>query len=52
MDPPVRFEVRALGVDLLAAFVVAHVDPPPLDVGRIRIHGLQVHHRPAEQEEA
>lgn len=30
--PPVGFEVGALGVNFFAAFIVAHVDPSPLDV--------------------
>lgn len=44
VDPPVRFEVGTLGVNLLTAFVVAHVDPPPLDVRGVGIDWLQVHH--------
>lgn len=30
--PPVGFEVGALGVNFFAAFIVAHVDPSPLEV--------------------
>lgn len=30
MYPPVGFEVRALGVNFFTAFIIAHVDPPPL----------------------
>lgn len=44
--PPVGFEVGALGVNFFAAFVIAHVDPPPLQVQRIGVDGLQVHPRP------
>lgn len=51
MYPPVGFEVGALGVNFFAAFVVAHVDPPPLDVWRIWINGLQVHNRPETPKE-
>lgn len=32
MYPPVGFEVGALGVNFFTAFIVTHVDPPPLDV--------------------
>lgn len=42
--PPVGFEVGTLGVNFFTAFVVAHVDPPPLDVWRVRVDWLQVHH--------
>lgn len=45
--PPVGFEVGALGVNFFTAFVVTHVDPPPLDVRRIRINRLQVNNRPS-----
>lgn len=44
--PPVRFEVGALGVNFFTAFIIAHVDPPPLQVQRIGVDGLQVHTRP------
>lgn len=44
------FEVGTLGVNFFTAFIVTHVDPPPLDVGRVRIDGLQVHHRPEREE--
>lgn len=30
--PPVGFEVGTLGVNFFTAFIVTHVDPPPLDV--------------------
>lgn len=51
MYPPVGFEVGALGVNFFAAFVVAHVDPSPLDVWRIWIDGFQVHNRPETPKE-
>lgn len=44
--PSVSFEVRALGVDFFAALVVAHMDPPPLDVRGVGVRRLQVQHRP------
>lgn len=44
MYPPVRLEMGTLRVNFFTAFVVAHVDPPPLDIWRIRIDGLQIHH--------
>ena len=40
--PSVGLEVGALGVDLLAAVVVTHVDPSPLHVRRVRVHRLHV----------
>ena len=40
--PSVGLEVGALGVDLLAAVVVTHVDPPPLHVRRVRVHRRHV----------
>lgn len=44
--PPVSLQVGALGVNFFTAFIVAHVDPPPLDVRRVWIDRLQVHDRP------
>lgn len=38
--PPVSFEVGTLGVNFFTAFIVAHVDPPSLDVRRVWIDWL------------